>query len=173
MALVAVVAILIVIDLEVSRDLESVPTAAARIGVFGALPMAHVLAVYLVIVVSSLKRQGEVALSRFVFVLTGGTAILSFIAVVDLAPQVFTNYVSATALLWERSGRSFNSVMRFGIGGIGLTEAVIVCGIVTPLLLLPSLLGGWMTRGYRLKLLKGSEEESESGRAITREQPSA
>ena len=159
MGLVAVIAILFAIDLAVSQSLDRVSTVAARIGFFGALPMAHILAVYLVIVVSGVRRDGEVALSRGTFLLVGGTAILVLIAVVDLAPSLFITYISDTAGIWVRPGQNFPAVMRFGLGRIDLIDAVVVCLAVTPLLLVPALIAAWLTRGYRLELLKRPEAE--------------
>jgi hypothetical protein len=160
MALVAVTAVLFAVDLAVSRSLDRVSTVAARIGFFGALPMAHILAVYLVLVVSGVQRDGEVALARGVFLLVGGTAIVVLIAVVDVAPSLFITYISDTAGIWVRPGQNFPSVMRFGLGGFDSIDALIVCVVVTPLLLIPALLAGWLTRGYRLELMKRPDAES-------------
>jgi hypothetical protein len=157
MGLVAIIAILFAIDLAVSQSLYRVSTLAARTGFFGALPMAHILAVYLVIVVSDVHRSGEVSLSRGTFLLVGGTAILVLIAVVDLAPSLFITYISDTAGIRVRPGENFASVMRFGLGRIDLIDALIVCVVVTPLLLIPALIAAWLTRGYRLKLVKVPE----------------
>jgi hypothetical protein len=157
MVLVAVLAI----DFAVLPTFQHVPSMTARIGLFGALPMAHVLAVYLAIVVSSLVRRGEVALSRVTFLMSGGTAILLFVATLNLAPQLFFEYISNTAGLWVRSGENVPAVFFLGMGGIRLIEALLVCGVVTPLLLVPALLTGWATRGYRLKLVKGPESEGD------------
>ena len=63
MALVAIVAI----DTAVIPALQRVIIASTRIGLFSALAMAIFLAICLVIVVSSLVRRGEVALSPVMF----------------------------------------------------------------------------------------------------------
>jgi Kef-type K+ transport system membrane component KefB len=77
MVLVAVPAI----DLAVLGALRRVPNQTTQTGIFGVLPMADILVVFLAIVVNSLARRGEVALSGVVFLLFGGTAVLLLVAI--------------------------------------------------------------------------------------------
>jgi hypothetical protein len=166
---VAVFAALLAIDLGVSRTLGNVTTVAARIGIFGALPMAHVLGLGLVIVFAGLARRGEVGLSGLAFVLTGGASILLLVVIADVAPVLFMSYIGDTAGLWVRPGQNVPAVSFFGLGRIELIECLVVCAAVTPLILVPALLAAWMTRGYRLILLKGREAASDPGRALVGE----
>ncbi len=147
MVLVAVIAI----DFVVIRSFRNVASAAARDGLFSALPMAHVLAAYLVIVVSDLVRRGEVALSRVAFLLSGGTAMLVLVAIVMLAPALFFKYIDIAANRWLPSGQNVSTPGRLAIG---IIRALLVWGALTAPLLVPALFAGWATRGYRLKVLE-------------------
>jgi hypothetical protein len=166
---VAVFAALLAVDLAVNRTVGNVTTVAARIGVFGALPMAHVLGLGLVIVFAGLARRGEVALSGLAFVLTGGASILLLVMIADLAPVLFMSYIGDTAGLWVRPGQNVPAVSFFGLGRIKLIEGLVVCAAVTPLILVPALVAAWMTRGYRLRVVTGREAESDTGRAVADE----
>ncbi len=149
MALVAIVAI----DTAVIPALQRVIIASTRIGLFSALAMAHVLALCLVIVVSSLVRRGEVALSPVMFLLFGGTAMLLLITIADLAPHFFWAYVNNTAGLLDPPGNF--SIANLGITELAFVPAVLVCSVLTLPLLVPGWLAARATRGYRLKLRKG------------------
>lgn len=165
MALVALVAI----DFAMIPAFSQVAMLATRIALFGVLPMAHLLVIDLAIVVSSLERRGEVALSRVTFQLFGGTAIVLVLTMADLAPRLFMMYISNTVGFWVTPGRQIGDIYRFAMGGISWTQAFLAWGAVTPPLLVPAVLAGWVTRGYRLKLLNPLEAESDSGRAFAEE----
>jgi hypothetical protein len=148
MALVAVVAL----DFAVIPALRQAPTDAIRLGVFGALPMANVLAVYLAIVVSGLARRGEVSLSRLAFLFVGGTATLVVLSIAILAPYVFFRYIH-----FVTDGLGFN---------MSLLRALLAWATLILTILVPALLAGWLTRGYDLRVLKGPEAENDAGRAL-------
>ncbi len=169
MALVAFLAI----DFAVIPAFQNVETLPPRVGLYGVLPMAYVLAVCLAIVVSRLVHRGEVALSTVAFLLFGGTATLALVAFSNLAPQLFFMYISNTAGLWVRPGQQIADVFLFGTGGNRVIQALVIGAAVTPPLLIPALLAGCVTRSYRVKLLKGADAERDSGRALTGEQRAA
>jgi hypothetical protein len=166
---VAMLQVLLTLDLVVNRTLANVMTVAARIAIFGALPMAHVLVLSLVIMFARLARPGELALSGLAFVLTGGTVTLLLVAFADLAPVLFMSYIGDTAGLWVRPGQNVPAVMFFGLRRIELIEGLVVCAAVTPLILVPALLAAWMTRGHRLRVVTVREAESDTGRAVADE----
>jgi hypothetical protein len=161
MALIALIAI----DFAVIPALRHVFTASTRIGLFGALAMAHVLGFYLAGVVSSLVRRREVALSPVIFLLFGGTGMVLLVVIADLAPYFFWSYINNTAgLLPER-----DTIAGFGLGGFHLIRALLICVVVIVPLLIPGLLAGRATRGYRLRLVTGREAEGDSGREFVSE----
>jgi hypothetical protein len=165
--LLGVVACLAV-DFAVMRALSSVVTPSTRMGLSGTLPMANLLAVYLVLVVSRLMHGGEVPLSRITFLLVGGAGIVVLVYVAALVPYLFFRYIHSTAgpfqsLLLSQAqktaiaqGRMLAPVHRIGIGLIGI---LMNCVVLNTPLLLPALFAGWATRGYRLKLVKRHEVE--------------
>jgi hypothetical protein len=146
---------LLALDFALIPALRNVPTAGIRIGLFGELPMVHILAVDLAIVVSGLARRGETSLSGVAFLLFGGTATLLLVAILILAPDLFSMYISNTAGLVVLPGQPGPAIYLIGMGGpIKPIEALLAWGAVTPPLLIPALVAGWMTRGSRLKLSK-------------------
>ena len=143
MTLVAVVAA----DYLVLQTIPSVSVLATRIGLFGALPMASIVAVCLALVLSSLLNRGEIRLSGGTFLLVGGLATLLLVHIAILAPQLLYQSV-------DLIGSGAPALLGFGLGRVNLIQALLVSVILTPLLLFPALLAGWATRGYRLKLMK-------------------
>ena len=93
MALVAIIAI----DIAVIPALGHVQSASTRLGLFTVLVMAHILAIYLVIVVSSLVRRSEVALFSHPVPVLCGTGMLVLVYIADLAPHFFWSYLHNTA----------------------------------------------------------------------------
>ena len=167
--LMVVVAVL-AIDFSLIPGIRHVPILATRIGFLGALPMAHVLALYLAIVISNIERRGEVALSRVMFLLFGGTALLLLVAIAELAPLLFMTYISTTAgLFWTLGGKAIVAGSFLGLSGNGLLDILLNCVAVTLPLLVPALIAGWMTRGARLRVVKGPEATGDAGRALTAE----
>jgi hypothetical protein len=146
MTTVAVVAV----DLVMLSLLSRAQFVPLRSGIFGALPMANVLAAYLATTIGCLRRRGEVPLSRVMFLLFGGMALVMVIYVVHLAPLLVVNYLNNTAGLWERQ-RGPGNVLA------GLVEVVLVLAAVTVPILVPALVAAWAVRGYRLKLVHGTD----------------
>jgi hypothetical protein len=166
-----VLAAAVAVDLAVLRTISSVTILSTRIGLFGALPMANVLAVYLVFVLSGLSHRGEIALSRFAFLLVGEVAILLVVYVSILAPRLLFDYIELTAgplqslmltddeKLAIAQGSRLPPLYSFGIGRTNLVQVFLATAAVTPLLLIPSFAAALATRGDRLKLLKRDEVE--------------
>jgi Kef-type K+ transport system membrane component KefB len=150
---------LLAIDFATLVALPPARDEAIRIGILGAIPMADVLAICLVIVVSNLVRRGEVSLSRVMFLFFGGTAVLLLVGIANLAPKLLFAYLNNTAGYGMRSSPNDIRAFIFGIGSLTLA--------LTSPLLFPALFAGWMTRGYRLKLLKGPPAEGDAERALT------
>ena len=107
-------------------------------GLFAAMPMADVLAVLLATTVGRLRRRGEAPLSHVVFLLAGGIALIFFIYLFHLRPDLFYEYVVNT--IWRRGG------------GNPLVKGLLVWLAVSVTILVPALFAGWAARGYRLKL---------------------
>src|SRR5437660_294395 len=84
MVLVALVAM----DVVVVPGITRVPAPLTRIGLFGALPMVHGLAFYLVLLGARLRRQGEIGLPSGVFLLVGGVGVFVLGVIAGDAPQV-------------------------------------------------------------------------------------
>ena len=103
------------------------------------------------------------------FLLFGGTATLLIVTIAALAPRLLMAYISKTAGLWIRPGQNFPAVCLFGAGGIDWIEALLVCGAVTPPLLVPALLAAWVTRDYRLKLSKAPDAVRGPRRTLSEE----
>jgi hypothetical protein len=125
---------ILAIDMAVMRGLGHVLNPTARAGIWGVLPMADLLVVYLAIVVTRLVRRGEVALSGVAFLVFGGAALLLVLGVANLSPTLFWGYLNKTP---------------YFVGKVTLALSLPI--------LVSALLAGWATRGYRLKILKGSE----------------
>ncbi len=111
MGLVALVAM----DFVVLPGITRVPNPQTRIGLFGALPMVHGLAFYLVLLGARLRRQGEIGLPSGVFLLVGGVGVLVLGLIASVAPQVIYLYVDITAGLWIRPGQTVADIYLFGM----------------------------------------------------------
>jgi hypothetical protein len=153
MALVALFAV----DFAVVPGITSVPEPVTRIGLFGALPMVHGLAFYLVLLWGRLRRQGEIGLPSGVFLVVGGALVIVLGLIVGVAPQLLNFYVDNTAGLWIRPGQSFSDIYHFGIEGIDPLLALLVFATITPLLVIPALVAGQLARGYRLRPEKSDD----------------
>ncbi len=113
----------------------------------GAMPMADVLVVLLATTVGMLRRRGEAPLSHVMFLLAGGMALIFFVYLVHLRPDLVYEYVVST--IWRRGGEN------------PLVKVLLVWLAVSSLLLVPALFVGWATRGYRLKLTTCIDGQSE------------
>ena len=89
-------------DFAVLRAISSVRTQSAQDALRWSLPLATILAVYLMIVVSRLRNRGEVALSPIVFLIVGGSELLILIYVAFLAPYFFYTWVEPASGLLPR-----------------------------------------------------------------------
>jgi hypothetical protein len=154
MGLVALVAV----GFMVVRGITGVPHPLTRIGLFGALPMVHVLAFYLVVLGTRLRRQGEIGLSSGVFVIVGGVGVFILGLIAGDAPQVLNLYVDNTAGLWTRPGHTVASIYLFGMNGIDPLLALVVFATITPLLVIPSVVAGRAALGYGLRLEKSDDQ---------------
>jgi hypothetical protein len=151
------------------RNLSPAMTSNARIAMLGSLPMACILAVYLVLTVFDLTDRGEVALSRVALLIVGGSAMLLPIYFSILAPWWFNDYLRFTAgfvqsLFLTQSDRTaiaqgLRPSIPYGLVGILLAWATI-----TLTLLVPALLAAWATRGCRLRLVKAGHAAGDPGR---------
>lgn len=105
---------------------------------FGAMPMADVLAVLLAITVGRLRSRGEAPFSRVMFLLAGGMTLVVLVYLVHLSPDlVYRHYL--------------NTVMRLG-GDNRLVGALLIWLAFNVPILIPALIAGWASGGYRLKL---------------------
>jgi hypothetical protein len=149
---------LVGLDFVVMPGITRIPNPLTRIGLFGALPMVHGLACYLVLLGARLRRQGEIGLPSGVFLFVGGVGVLVLGLIASIAPQVLNLYVDNTAGLWIRPGRTVADIYLFGMNGtIEPLLALLVFATITPLLVIPALLAGRATRGYRLRLEKSDD----------------
>jgi hypothetical protein len=149
---------LFAVDFVVVPGIKDVPDALTRIGLFGALPMVHGLAFYLVLLGARLRRQGEIGLPSGVFLLVGGVGVLVLGLIAGVAPRVLNLYVDITAGLWIRPGHTVADIYLFGLNGmIDPLLALLVFATITPLLVIPALLAGRAARGYRLRLEKSDD----------------
>src|SRR4051794_5864540 len=155
------------IDLAALPAMRRMPDFLARIAFFGALPMAHVLVVCVTIAVMSLARRGEVALSLIAFLLLGGTTLLTYVAMINLAPGFLRTYLADTTGIWDNLTRTSSTMNYFGLGPFRLSSPLIVWAAATPPLLIPALLVAWATRHSRLKLWKGPETEGDQAPSIS------
>ena len=112
-----------------------------------AMPMADVLAVLLATTVGRLRRRGEAPLSHVMFLLAGGMALIFFVYLFHLRPDLVYEYV-------------LNTVGRLA-GGNPLVKVLLDWLAVSVLILVPALFVGWATRGYRLKLTTCIDGQSE------------
>jgi hypothetical protein len=113
----------------------------------GAMPMADVLAVLLATIVGRLRRRGEAPLSHVMFLLAGGMALVFLIYLVQLRPDLDYGYLRNTA------GRLRGEYRLVGVLLDWLALSVPI--------LVPALIVGWATRGYRLKLTTRIDGQSE------------
>lgn len=113
----------------------------------GAMPMADVLAVFLATTVGRLRRRGEAPLSHVMFLLAGGMALISFVYLGHLRPDLVYEYV--LNIIWRRGG------------GNPLVKGLLGWLSVNVLILVPALFVGWATRGYRLRLTTCIDGQSE------------
>jgi hypothetical protein len=154
---------LFAVDFVVVTGMARGSNPLARIGLFGALPMVHGLAIYHVLLGARLRRQGEIGLPSGVFLLAGGALVLVLGLIAGIAPQVriiyelLTFYVDNTAGLWIRPGETVRSIYLFGVNGIDPLRALLVFAAITPLLVIPALLAGRAAHGYRLRLEKSDD----------------
>src|SRR5262245_61513805 len=148
---------LFAVDFVVVPGITRVANPLTRIGLFGALPMVHGLAFYLVLLWARLRRQGEIGLPSGVFLLVGGVGVFVLGLIAGDAPQVLNLYVDNTAGLWTRPGQTVSDIYRFGIDGIDPLLALLVFATITPLLVIPALLASRAARGYRLRLEKSDD----------------
>ncbi len=148
---------LFAVDFVVVPGMTRVPNPLTRIGLFGALPMVHGLAFYLVLLGARLRRQGEIGLPSGVFLLVGGVGVLVLGLIASVAPQVLYLYVDNMAGLWIRPGQTVGDIYLFGTNGIDPLLALLVFATITPLLVIPALLAGRAARGYRLRLEKSDD----------------
>ncbi len=148
---------LFAVDFAIVPGITRVSNPMTRIGLFGALPMVHGLAFYLVLLGARLRRQGEIGLPGGVFLLAGGVGVLVLGLIASVAPQVLYLYVDNTVGFWTRPGQAVGSIYFFGINGIDPLLALLVFATITPLLVIPALLAGRAARGYRLRLEKSDD----------------
>jgi hypothetical protein len=161
------------IDIAVFRSVGRVLTLSTRVGLIGVLPMATLLAVYAVVVVSGLVHRGEIPLSRIAFLLVGGMAILMVVYASILAPDLFFDYIDITAVPLQNltltqaqqsaiaQGQMLAPIYNLGLGTMNVSLITILCAAVSPLLLVPALFAGWLARGHRLKLCKRDEPKGD------------
>ena len=102
---------LFAVDFGVVPGITRVANPLARIGLFGALPMVHGLAFYLVLLGARLRRQGEIGLPGGVFLLVGGVGVLVLGLIASAAPQVLHFYVDNTAGVWTRPGQTVSEYL--------------------------------------------------------------
>jgi hypothetical protein len=120
---------------------------AGERALFGAMPMADVLAVLLAITIRRLQSRGEAPLSHVMFVLTGGMALIFLVYLVHLRPDLVYGYMRNTAGLYG--------------GGSRLVDVLLFWLAISVPILVPALFAGWATRGYRLKLTTSIDDQSE------------
>jgi hypothetical protein len=120
--------------------------------IVGALPMANVLAIILATTVGSLRRRGEVALSRVMFLLFGGLALVLALYLGHLTPVLVFKYLDNTAGLWDRRRVAGNISVGFAV-----VRSVLHLAAVTAPILIPALIAAWATRGKRLRLEKRTD----------------
>ncbi len=134
------VSCLMMIVAAIAVDLAVLPLlrGTGNSALFGAMPMADVLAVLLATTVGRLRRRGESPLSHVMFLLAGGMALYFFVYLVHLRPDLVYEYLVNTA---GRRG-----------GGNPLVRLLQLWLAVSVPILVPALFVGWAARGYRLKL---------------------
>ena len=133
------------LDLAVLRAINAAVTLSARVGLIGSLPMANFLAISVILLAESLIHRGEVKLSRLAFLFVGAAALVVLVYILVLAPELFYEYLEFV------SSPSKGTVL-------GRLTAI---ALVTPLMLVPALLAGWLARGYRVKLLPRGERQAD------------
>jgi hypothetical protein len=152
---------LFAVDFAVAPGITRIANPLTRIGLFGALPMVHGLACYLVLLGARLRREGEIGLPSGVFLVVGGFGVLILGLIASVAPQVLNLYVDITAGLWVGPGKTIAYIYLFGMNGvIDPLLALLVFATITPLLVIPALFAGRAARGYRLRLEKSDDRGS-------------
>jgi hypothetical protein len=145
-------AVAVAIDVKVAPIIQHVSLLSIRIGFIGALPVANVLVVSLAVLVTNLARRGEVTLSRFTFLLAGGTILFLHIVLVELAPNLFRTYVDNTLGFWVRPGNNIPEVFLVGPNDLRWAPCLLAFVAVGPAILAPALLAGRAARGWQLEL---------------------
>jgi hypothetical protein len=151
------------------RNLSPAMTSDAKIAMLGSLPMACILAVYLVITLFDFTDRGEVALSKVALLIVGGSAMLLPIYFSILAPWWFNQWMHFTAGLVESLFLTQSEKAAIAQGRMapslltGLLGIILVWATITLTLLVPALLAAWATRGYRLRLVKTRQAEGDPG----------
>ncbi len=149
---------LFAVDFGVVPGITRIANPLTRIGLFGALPMVHGLACYLVLLGARLRREGEIGLPSGVFLLVGGVLVLFLALIASAAPQVLYLYVDNTAGLWTSAGQTVADIYLFGTNDtIDPLLALLVFATITPLLVIPALFAGHAAHGYRLRLEKSDD----------------
>ncbi len=140
---------LMIIIAVIAVDLAALPLLRGSTirSLFVAMPMADVLAVLLASTVGKLRRLGEAPISHVMFLLAGGMALVFLVYLVQLRPDLIDEYLLNTA---SRRG-----------GGMILVRFLLFLLAVSVTILVPALLAGWATRGYRLKLTTCIDGQSE------------
>lgn len=128
------------------------PLPLPRIGFTGSLPVASLLAVGAAVGAIKLVRHGEVSLSSFSFVMTGGTSLLLLMGLFDLVPEVFKLYLEVTAGLWVRPGKPVAEVFLLDANDMWSFRCFLAVVSIAPLVATPAILAARATRGQRLKI---------------------
>ncbi|WP_165250315.1 hypothetical protein [Paludisphaera soli] len=151
---------LLAVDFGVLAALRTEPSLSVRIAYFGALPTANLAAACLALAIARLVHRGEVSLALVTLGLVGGAAILLLLGVASLAPSMLHEYLDLTVGFYRGPRQYEIELHRFGLVGTGWPALLIVYAAMTPPLLLPALVGAWMTRGYRLRLVTPPQEDA-------------
>jgi hypothetical protein len=153
---IVLIATLVAANLAIVPTLKDVPFEGTKLAFIASLPMANLVAACLAIGISRLIRWGEVMLPLIMFGLVGGSAILLVLLVATVAPWSFFDYISLTAGLYRGPRQNAMEIHRFGMVATGPVAMLVVYGVIAVPQLVPAMLGSWMTRGYLLRLSKGS-----------------
>jgi hypothetical protein len=150
MAVIALVAL----DCLAGRALSRAPTdEAVYLGLVGALPTANALAIGPALAAGGLLRRGECRLSSVGFVACGGAALLLYAACVMMAPGLLLHYLGATVAPVFDAARRLGADVSQPIWDS--VEIPLVWAVVTPSLLLPAVIGAWLGRRHRIRLVIG------------------
>jgi hypothetical protein len=120
----------------------------------GPLPLANALVIFLATAAWGLWRRGECRLSSIVFVVVGGAALLLYAACCLLATDWPVSYLEWTL------APAFDAARRRGYDTgrpiWDLIEILSIGAVVTPPLAVPALVGGWLVRRYRVRIVRES-----------------